>query len=71
MSRSILNARDIAQWLGSSRNTTLNFRASVRSVQLELDIQVNCEKYFISSHAHCSNKKQDNNNYGFNMTRNA
>ena len=40
MSTSILNAKDIAQWLGCSTNATFNFRPSVRPVQLELHIQV-------------------------------
>ncbi|CAF3825762.1 unnamed protein product [Adineta steineri] len=39
MSTSILNAKDIAQWLGCSTNATFNFRPSVRPVQLELHIQ--------------------------------
>ena len=40
MATSILNAKDIAQWLGCSTNATFNFRPSVRPVQLELHIQV-------------------------------
>jgi pre-mRNA-splicing helicase BRR2 len=40
MATSILNAKDIAQWLGCSSNATFNFRPSVRPVQLELHIQV-------------------------------
>ncbi|CAF3930211.1 unnamed protein product [Rotaria magnacalcarata] len=39
MATSILNAKDIAQWLGCSPNATFNFRPSVRPVQLELHIQ--------------------------------
>ena len=39
MATSILNAKDIAQWLGCSSNSTFNFRPSVRPVQLELHIQ--------------------------------
>jgi len=39
MATSILNAKDIAQWLGCSSNATFNFRPSVRPVQLELHIQ--------------------------------
>ncbi|UJR08870.1 hypothetical protein I4U23_013125 [Adineta vaga] len=39
MSTSILNAKDIAQWLGCSTSATFNFRPSVRPVQLELHIQ--------------------------------
>ena len=39
MATSILNARDIGQWLGCSANATFNFRPSVRPVQLELHIQ--------------------------------
>ncbi|CAF4909304.1 unnamed protein product, partial [Rotaria sp. Silwood1] len=34
MATSILNAKDIAQWLGCSTNATFNFRPSVRPVQL-------------------------------------
>jgi pre-mRNA-splicing helicase BRR2 len=39
MATSILNAKDIAQWLGCSTNATFNFRPSVRPVQMELHIQ--------------------------------
>lgn len=39
MATSILNANDIAQWLGCNTNATFNFRANVRSVQLDLHIQ--------------------------------
>ncbi|CAF1042145.1 unnamed protein product [Adineta steineri] len=39
MSTSILNSKDIAQWLGCSTNATFNFRANVRSTPLDLHIQ--------------------------------
>ena len=48
MATSILNAKDIAQWLGCSSNATFNFRPSVRPVQLELHIQVNSKKFSFS-----------------------
>ena len=40
MTTSILNAKDIAQWLGCSTNGTFKFRSSVRPIQLDLHIQV-------------------------------
>ncbi|CAF4162165.1 unnamed protein product, partial [Rotaria sordida] len=39
MATSILNAKDIGQWLGYSTNATFNFRPSIRLVQLVLHIQ--------------------------------
>ncbi|CAF0999985.1 unnamed protein product [Rotaria sordida] len=39
MSTSILNAKDIAQWLGCSTHTTFNFRPNIRPIQLDLHIQ--------------------------------
>ncbi|CAF1146942.1 unnamed protein product [Didymodactylos carnosus] len=39
MCSSVLNAKDVAQWLGCSANATFNFPPSVRPVQLELHIQ--------------------------------
>ncbi|CAF3659873.1 unnamed protein product [Rotaria sp. Silwood1] len=39
MSTSILNAKDIAQWLGCSTNATFNFRPNIRPIQLDLHIQ--------------------------------
>ena len=40
MSTSILNAKDISQWLACSINSTFNFRPS----QLDLHIQVSNKK---------------------------
>lgn len=47
LATSILNAKDIAQWLGCTTNSTFNFRPSVRPVQLELHIQVRFSIYFV------------------------
>jgi len=68
MATSILNAKDIAQWLGCSTNATFNFRPSVRPVQLELHIQVSSKssKFLLNSINNFSFLKK-----GFNMTHNA
>ncbi|GIY38375.1 u5 small nuclear ribonucleoprotein 200 kDa helicase [Caerostris extrusa] len=39
LSSSLANAKDVAQWLGCSQNSTFNFPPNVRPVQLELHIQ--------------------------------
>lgn len=39
LSSSLGDARDVAQWLGCSPNTTFNFHPSVRPVPLELHVQ--------------------------------
>ncbi|KFM69174.1 U5 small nuclear ribonucleoprotein helicase, partial [Stegodyphus mimosarum] len=39
LSSSLANAKDVAQWLGASPNSTFNFPPNVRPVQLELHIQ--------------------------------
>lgn len=39
LSSSLANAKDVAQWLGASQNSTFNFPPNVRPVQLELHIQ--------------------------------
>lgn len=40
LSSPLVDARDVAQWLGCSANCTFNFHPSVRPVPLELHVQV-------------------------------
>jgi hypothetical protein len=46
MATSVINDKDIVQWLGYSINATFNFRPNVRSVQLESHIRVSFERFF-------------------------
>jgi pre-mRNA-splicing helicase BRR2 len=48
MSTSILNAKDISQWLACSTNATFNFRPNIRPIQLDLHIQVSKKKVFFN-----------------------